>query len=100
MSEDTALSGAVADSSPEPSAPQVDSTSTNAQEREPGTNGDANASLPEANQAQGRHKRLSPYERVKRQRAEIRQREVALQQREDQIAEAERERERQREEAN
>ena len=98
MSEDTALSGAVADSSLEPSAPQIDSTPTNGREPLPATGSDANSSSPEAKNEQQRHKRLSPYERVKRQRAEIRQREAALKQREDQIAEAERQRERQREE--
>lgn len=100
MSEDTALSGAVADSSPEPSAPQIDSTSTNGREREPATGGDANTSSPEAKNEQQRHKRLSPYERVKRQRAELRQREVALKQREDQIVQEREAAERQREEAN
>jgi hypothetical protein len=88
-------SGAITDASPSSSDSIGDSQATthrigdseNGQQSTP-DNGDS--SSPEAKTEGRQHKRLSPYERVKRQKAALQQREASLKAREEQIAEAER----------
>jgi hypothetical protein len=90
-------SGAITDASPSSSDSIGDSQVTthrigdseNGQQNPEQPNGDP--SSPEAKTEGRQHKRLSPYERVKRQKAALQQREAQLKAREEQIANAERE---------
>jgi hypothetical protein len=90
-------SGAITDASPSSSDSIGDSAATthrigdseNGQQNPEQTNGEP--SSPEAKTEGRQHKRLSPYERVKRQKAALQQREASLKAREEQIANAERE---------
>jgi hypothetical protein len=89
-------SGAITDASPSSSDSIGDSQATthrigdseNGQQNPEQPNRDP--SSPEAKTPERQHKRLSPYERVKRQKAALQQREAQLKAREEQIAEAER----------